>query len=286
MSTLEPKQKAAAVRAYQQVFSTFAHGMYRLYSAHEAYWRVQAAIASGEGLKIQKQIEELESRFPALREAHSNKPPVVTPQAIQGALELDEEVNAAFSYLSQVSHLVHATALFDTFLTESTMFLFLLFPQSMGGKQQIPLQTLLHAKTRNEALTSAARTRSREVSFKTFADRIGFLREQFGLLLEIPSDLDESMARSSELRNMAVHNQGVFDLSLNEEGDVTCVARSSLASPVPVSPASADEAADAYGELFQIIARAIFAGILGVSSAEIPRVDLPRRRTSDTTHEM
>jgi len=87
------------------------------------------------------------------------------------------------TYVTDLSHLIYATSLLDTFLSETTLFLFLLHPLSMGKNQQVPLRMVIEASSRNETLTQAARARTREISYLPFLGRLQFLRDTFGLRL-------------------------------------------------------------------------------------------------------
>ncbi len=49
----------------------------------------------------------------------------------------------ALNYVTDLSHLVYATTLLDTFLSDTTLFLLLLYPRSIGKNQQVPLSSIL-----------------------------------------------------------------------------------------------------------------------------------------------
>lgn len=106
----------------------------------------------------------------------------------------------SLKYVTDVSHLIYATSLLDTFLSETTLFLFLLHPLSMGKNQQIPLRTIVDAASRNEALTEAARARTREVSYLPFPAGVQFLRDTYGLSIGLSPEAEESLEHYSSVR--------------------------------------------------------------------------------------
>jgi hypothetical protein len=65
----------------------------------------------------------------------------------------------AAQYVNTVSGLVYAASLFDTFLYESTIFLFLLVPDAIGKTYQVPLRSLIDAQSRASILTEVAKQR-------------------------------------------------------------------------------------------------------------------------------
>ena len=127
----------------------------------------------------------------------------------------------AWTYVTNISHLVYGTTFIDTFLSDTTLFLFLLHPRSMGKNQQISLQMLLDASSRADALTRLALKRTREIGFLGFPDRIDMLRQTFGLDIAITGPDSEALAHYTSIRNSVIHDQGVFELVYDESGAVT-----------------------------------------------------------------
>ncbi|HEV2177615.1 MAG TPA: hypothetical protein VGW33_10515 [Terriglobia bacterium] len=142
------------------------------------------------------------------------------------------------------------------------MFLFLLFPSSMGKNQQVPLRTLIDAASRNEALTRAAAARTREVSYLGFDARIEFLRDSFGLAIALDPKTTEALAHYSSVRNAAVHDQGIFELRLDDSGQVSFHQKACPRHPTPVSGDDVTKAIEAYKKVAAAVAEAVMSRIL------------------------
>ena len=89
----------------------------------------------------------------------------------------------------------------DTFLSDTTLFLFLLFPVAMGKNKQIPLKTIIDATSRNDAITRAAHSPTREISYLDFPARVQSLREMFGLILPLSPEVEDALAHFPTVRN-------------------------------------------------------------------------------------
>jgi hypothetical protein len=172
--------------------------------------------------------------------------------------------------VTDISHLVYATTLLDTFLTETTIFLFLLIPETMGKNQQVPLRMLINAESRNGALTQAAITRAREISYKSFEDRLEFLRNTFGLEIKLDSNTEGDLKYYSGIRNSAVHDQGVFELGLNDQGSITHRPKTCPTHPTRIPGDAPQNAAEAYKLICSVVAWEIFAKILRVELEDLP----------------
>jgi hypothetical protein len=72
------------------------------------------------------------------------------------------------------SLLVYSTALFDSFLSDTTKFLLLSYPGSLGKDYQIPLTSLLSAKSKAPIINEAVSKRVRETKLSSFSweDRV------------------------------------------------------------------------------------------------------------------
>jgi hypothetical protein len=152
-------QSQEAIDAYTALYVTLARGYSRFYGALIASSRLTLAAIL------------------AFRQKQELGPDESRATNILGIIKhIDHESFDSFMYVEYVSHLVYATSLLDTFLTETTTFLFLLFPQAMGKSHQVPLKLLIDSDSRSAALTQAAHTRAREISFKAISDRLGVCR--------------------------------------------------------------------------------------------------------------
>src|SRR5258707_2024871 len=102
-----------ALESYLTVAFSFVQGLLRLTRAKAAHFRLLSAISS-------------------FRESGC----VGLDSPGRGALSHLAKIEYAsfdsYKYVTDLSHLIYATSLLDTFLSETTLFLFLLHPLSMG----------------------------------------------------------------------------------------------------------------------------------------------------------
>jgi len=183
----------------------------------------------------------------------------------------------ALAYVTNVSHLVYATSLLDTFLSDTTLFLFLLIPQSMGKNQQVPLRTIIETSSRNEALTSAAVGRTREISYLPFPGRIDFLKDTFGLKIMLNPDQADSLSHYSSVRNAAVHDQGIFELRLDDNGSVISRQKTCPRHPTTLSGRDVQKAMAVYESVAWEIAHTVFAQVLNAENHSTVQMFLSRR---------
>lgn len=137
----------------------------------------------------------------------------------------------SFGYVSDFGHLVFTTTLFDTFLTDATRFIFLLRPDSIGKSQGITVADIIDSDSRADLLRTAVDKRARELSYKSFADRIDFLVKNYGLALDISPETADELEHFSGVRNVMIHDQAFYELGLDEAGGVTYSARSCPCHP-------------------------------------------------------
>ena len=78
----------------------------------------------------------------------------------------------AFEYVHQISHLVHANSLFDTFLSDCTRLLLSMHPGAIGANQQVSLQVILKAGTRSDILNQAIAKKTREIGMQSTVVRL------------------------------------------------------------------------------------------------------------------
>jgi hypothetical protein len=168
----------------------------------------------------------------------------------------------AFRYISRVSQLVYATTLLDTFLTDATRFLLMLYPASLGATQIGSVQALLEGASIADLLTSAVNKKVRDISYSSFAERLNLLRTTFGLNLPFDqADLD-SLNHYSSIRNVIVHDQGLFELTLDPSGKILCQPKTCPRHPTPVTSRDFYSALIAYTSVFAILVSAVSNDVL------------------------
>src|ERR1035437_987831 len=237
---------AESLAGYEVVVYSFGLGLYRLWSAEAAAARLYCALLSFRSAGAD----------PPDWEGHPYR------DALENLAKIPYSSYDAAGYVTNVSHLVYATTLFDTFLTETTLFLFLLHPKSIGQNQQVTLQTVITSSSLNGLITQAAIKRTRELSYLSFQARLHFLGESFGLRFKLDANTIEAVKRYTLLRNSSVHDQGVFDIRLDEVGKIVWQQKACTLHPTPVSGEDVQRAIEVYNEVFQIVANEVFARVL------------------------
>jgi hypothetical protein len=244
---------ASSAATYAALVGSFHMGMLRLFGAEAAYARLMLALTKLRG----NQHPDMKFEGNPYREVleHLERIPWDSVDSIE--------------YVTNISHLVYATTLLDTFLTETTLFLFLLFPEAMGKERQIPLRTVIGSESIPAALTQAATMRAREISYLSFSARLQFLTESFGLRVALDGPTKEALDHYSGLRNLAVHDQGVFELRLENDGRVSQQEKTCPRHPTPLKWDQVHGAAKAYQCVFRSVAGAVLGQVLKMNEAVI-----------------
>jgi hypothetical protein len=168
----------------------------------------------------------------------------------------------SFSYISNVSHLVYAATLLDSFLADTTTFLFLLFPGALGKDTVAKLDEVLQAPTREALIGDIVRRRVRDVGYMSFLDRIAYLAERFSLGVALDENDRLTLEEFSTLRNVIVHDQSVFDLYLDEKGRVQAKQKACGRHPTPVPDVVLKKAHRAFFSTVRAIHEAVVSQVL------------------------
>jgi hypothetical protein len=169
----------------------------------------------------------------------------------------------SLEYVTNISHLLYAATLFDTFLSNTTDFLFLLIPRAMGEHQQVPLRGLIDAPHRNEAITRAAGERTREIGNLPFAGQIEFLREAFEMEIAIPATAWEGVNHFPKVSGSTTHDhQGRFPLQLDGRGEIVMREQTCPCHPARMSRDDMRWAIDSYEQSARALTVAVFSQIL------------------------
>jgi hypothetical protein len=168
----------------------------------------------------------------------------------------------AFNYVSRLSHLVYATSLLDTFLTDTTQFLLMLFPSSIGKEFRISISDVIEKSSRSDILAAAASKKARELSYATFLERLTDLSRRFGLTINLGDADLEALRHFSTLRNVAVHDQGFLAFSLTDNGAVHCEQRVCSRHPTAVTIEDVRAAIHTYRRVVREVATAILRQVL------------------------
>jgi hypothetical protein len=255
MSTLHINRDKTTITTYVAICQTFLDGVVRLIEAQAAFGSVMHTLTT-----YRSQKGKLKSDDEVLTEI----------LAMFDNISLEQFWSA--QYVNMISSLVYAASLFDTFLNESTIFLFLLIPDAIGKTYQVPLRSLVDAQsTRGSILTEVAKQRAREISFKSFKDRLSFLRDTFGLPIALTGKTLQTLDHFTNLRNSAVHDQGFLALSLETSGCIKHGVRASPKFPSNILPKDSDKAERTFRFIALTVADDIFKHILKAETGALPR---------------
>jgi hypothetical protein len=175
---------------------------------------------------------------------------------------IEAEQYDAYKYVADLSHLVYAFTLFDSFLTDTTLFLLLMYPKAIGPKHSISLQSLLESSSKFDAIAHAARKKARELSYLPVLGRLEYLSQTFGLKFAIAPVVAADLEDLSTLRNTAVHDQGYLDLGLDALGELTSQQKGCAVHPTPVSTEQVGAAINAITCVSAAVARAVVCDVL------------------------
>jgi hypothetical protein len=228
------------------IAATFSTGLYRLYSAR---------VAALAGL-----VAIYRAHTVALPERDNHPLWEVVEEIIN--LEYQDYDNSR--YLSELSFLVYATTLFDTFLTETTRFLFLRHPAALGDDCPIQVDAVLKARSRFDLLNAVVNKRVRSIANEGFPIRIRLLKKTFGLRFSLPADVAESLKHCSTTRNTVVHDQAFYEVYLDSRGRLSKRSIRCPRHPTPVPSKDFKAAMSVYRQAVWLISDAILVHTLGV----------------------
>ena len=194
--------------------------------------------------------------------SETSQPPEQYEKTIQELRSVRYDEYDAWRYVAEFGHLVYGTSLFDTFLNDTTRFMFSLLPSSIGKSQGITVNDIVHATSTTELLHRAVDKRAREISYQSFADRISFLTSNYGLVIDIPEQTKKSLEHYSGVRNVVIHDQGHFDFALQPDGTLDIVQKACALHPKPIASGDIVKAVRAYTEVARLIASAVFRDTL------------------------
>jgi hypothetical protein len=248
----------AILETYLNIAFSFSRGVVRIWGAEAASARLLCA------LKGFQTLDQPSREGPAAA-------------VLQHLARVPYNSIESLAYVTNVSHLLYATTLFDTFLSETIQFLFLLRPRAIGEEQPVPLRALIDATSKSEAITQAASARAREIGYLPFTERIEFLRETFGLEITVSTETASGLAHFSSNRDSAGRDQGSRPLQLDERGDVIFTqnvpAKNAAAHLSPkIGRDDVRWAVDSYEQSARAIARAVFTQVL--KQSDHPAVQL------------
>ena len=240
--TREQKQ----TETFLAIAGTFSTGIYRLYSARVAALAGLYAILKAHTVALPKKDDH----------------PLW--EVVEQIIDLDYRDFDNSKYLSELSFLVYGTTLFDTFLTETTRFLFLRHPASLGDDCPIQVDAVLRAKSKSDLLNAVVNKRVRSIANEGFPNRINLLKKTFGLQFSLPADVSESLKHCSTTRNTVVHDQAFYEVYLDSRGQLSTRRIRCPVHPTPVPSKDFKAAMGVYRQAVWLISDAILVHTLGV----------------------
>ena len=165
-----------------------------------------------------------------------------------------------FEYVCSAGFLMYATAIFDSFLSDTTKFLLLSKPDALGQSCVVPIGTLTSSKSRAAILNKEIGRKVRALSTRSSVeDRIKFLCRNFGIMYH-PDEVEmQSLRDTWELRNEVAHDQSIFGFELDDTQQNRIVPKG--AHPVAPSRLSFKIGSKAVG-LHMKIAYGIYRSVL------------------------
>ena len=264
MPTRKIEANAATVETYRAICLTFSLGICRILEAEIAMVEHSAAY----------------SVFHSVRIGDFSENPY--RDCLTWLAKIQPERHFTLKYVNTISLLVYATTLLDTFLTETSIFLFLLFPDAMGKGQKVSLQTLLQADSQTAAVTDAACQKARDLAAKPFAERVQTLRDTFGLKFPWDETVENALTHYSRVRNTAIHDQGIFEIFLDESWHIAHRQRTCEHHPTALASDVPRHAAETYQHIWSLISIAVLEQILKTDlDSEVGKMIRLRLQKSD-----
>lgn len=247
------KRDKDTIATYVAICRTFLDGIVRVVEAQVAFTSLMRSFAAYRAKTVKAEMDD-----------------EVLAEILAGFDKVSLDQFWAAQYVNAISTLVYMASLFDTFLNESTIFLFLLIPDAMGKSYQVPLKSLIDGRSRGSILTEVAKQRAREVSYISFKDRLSFLHDTFGLPIVLNDKTVGALDYFSNLRNTAVHDQGFLALTLDDSGCIKNTLRASPQFPSEVVPEDFDNSMRTFRFIALTVANDIFVNILKADTGSIP----------------
>ncbi len=152
-----------------------------------------------------------------------------------GMMDIGPKELAAFEYITTTSFLVYATTLLDSFISDSTIFLYFLHPAAIGSEHQLPFELVLRTKSKNELIEHIVKGKTRKLSYQSFVDRIKALEDAFDLQIHLEKKGTLALEHYAGIRNVMVHSQSIYDIGLDTEGDIKINQNTCPIHPSPVT---------------------------------------------------
>ena len=167
-----------------------------------------------------------------------------------------------FDYTTNISNLVYVTTIFDTFLSDTTNFLMLLNPPSIGKTHMFQVDDIVSATSVSELLNQAILKKVRDISYLPFIGRIKYLGDTFGVSIKFSDIVFDMLEKYSGIRNVIVHDQGLYNMKLDDSKKIKLEPKIFGHKPTLVKNEELKEAQCVYIWLFMKISKDVMSRIL------------------------
>jgi hypothetical protein len=227
------------------------------------YNTLSKSIVSGFARVYATRLASNTFRIAVLKHLMAKEEGVTSEFAVDSGIDdISSQDYDAFCYVSNISLLVYATTLVDTFLNESTKFLIMRHPGVLTNEAAVQFKDILAAQSKAALLTDIISNKVKDVSFRSFLDRIKYLRTRFGLEIELEDDTVEALTHFSNLRNVVVHDQSIFELELSDEMSLILKRKTCPLHPTPVRDEDLFKAWLAYRDVLKQIYLSVVSQVL------------------------
>lgn len=125
-----------------------------------------------------------------------------------------------FVYVSDSSHLIYLTALFDTLLTDVTKFLIYRIPGPYESAMSVTYEEVIKAGTYEEVRRKLVDDKARSLSRQSFLKRLRELRKSYKLDLKISNDDRKNLEKIAGIRNAIAHDHSFVDFSFDDTDNI------------------------------------------------------------------
>jgi len=239
---------------YAEVVDAYRHNSLRAGQARLTQARLELAVPAAAVLMPKVGVDIVEQLPDDLR------------QSLDEVAKIEKAEYLDWSYVACVSFLVYYTTLFDTFLQDTIEFLLCAHPGAMSD-YPVPFGQVVKSAARHEVLNAALKTKVREIGFMSFSERLRWLQKRFGVRVALDDPTREELAKCSEARNVAVHDQGWFEFCFSEDGTVAASQTGCPLHPNKLTWEDASAAKRTFGVVVAELAEAVYSQVL---NCELP----------------
>lgn len=130
--------------------------------------------------------------------------------------QLDKERMDTYHQFGAEMELIYATSSFDTFLSDVTRVCIMSLPRLFLKSKSIAVSYVLGPNL-VETLNQAVNELLREISRKSFQERISYLSDKLGVKFQIPEGDLAVLREWSQVRNALMHDRSITELRFSDK---------------------------------------------------------------------